>query len=132
MLRLGKAVKQKYPQFLAGSATTLLASSGVADHESISVLSHIGLIFRNGKVHPYPGSHRMFTSPAEVQILRKLLFGLDEERVDGTKFFSELYELRTFSQAERTEAIDLLSQNWSQFPGLIPRLWRIFDKAVAA
>jgi hypothetical protein len=131
-LRLGNAVAERYPALVGKDVPGLLTSSGLSDLESICILSHIGQTFRNGKIHPYPGSGRMFTSLAEVQILRKLLFGLDEERVDGTKFFSELYELRTISQAERTEAIDSLSQNWSQFPGLIPRLWRISDKAAAA
>ncbi|MCU1308488.1 MAG: hypothetical protein JWN45_3183 [Acidobacteriaceae bacterium] len=81
-LRIGKAVGQKYPESLGQDAASLLTSSGLVDPDSISVLSHIGLIFRNGKVHPYPGSKRMFTAPAEVLVLRKLLLGLDEEHVD--------------------------------------------------
>jgi hypothetical protein len=100
-LRIGKAMGQKYPESLGQDAVSLLTSSGLVDPDSISVLSHIGLIFRNGKVHPYPGSKRMFTAPAEVLVLRKLLLGLDEERVDRRIFFSEFYKLGSFTEAEK-------------------------------
>jgi hypothetical protein len=131
-LRLGNAVAERYPALIGKDVPALLTSSGLSDHESICILSHIGQTFRNGKIHPYPGSGRMFTSPAEVQILRKLLFSLDEERLDGTKFFSELHELRTFSHAERTAAIDSLGQTWTHYSGLIPKLRRISEQAAAA
>ncbi len=131
-LRLGNAVAERYPALIGKDIPGLLTSSGLSDHESICILSHIGQTFRNGKIHPYPGSGRMFTSLEEVQILRKLLFGLDEERVDRSKFFSELRELRNFNHAERTAAIDSLGQTWTHYSGLIPRLWRISEQAAAA
>ena len=131
-LRLGKVVEQRYPELLGKDTAAHLAASGLADHDSVIVLSHIGLIFRNGKVHPYPGSGHMFTSPQEVQLLRKLLFGLDEEHVDSDTFFSEFFKLLSFTQAEKTEAIDSLTRTWVQFPGLVPRFWRGSNVAAAA
>jgi hypothetical protein len=123
-LRLGKAMEQRYPELIGTNVASLLTSSGLSDHQSICVLSHIGQIFRNGKVHPYPGSERMFTTPAEVQVLRKLLFGLDEERVDSGAFFSEFYKLQGFTKGEIHAAANSLFQTWPRFPGLIPKIWR--------
>jgi len=131
-LRLGNALEQKYPDLLGKDGTQLLAASGVSDDQSIWVLSHIGQIFRNGKVHPYPGSERMFTSTAEVGVLRKLLFGLDEERVDSGVFFSEFDKLQGFTKGEMKTAARSLSQTWPRFPGLIPTIWHTVTKAAAA
>jgi hypothetical protein len=127
-LRLARVVEQRYPALLGNDGSQLVAISGLSDHESICVLTHIGQIFRNGKVHPYPGSTRMFTTPAEVLVLRKLLFGLDEERVDGDTFFPEFYKVQGFTKGEIHMAANALFPTWSQFPGLVPKIWRAADR----
>ena len=88
---------------LSDSAKTILRRTpGPTDVEQLAIIHLITSEYRNGKTHPGPGSRHIFTSRHEMQALRKLVFGIDEEKtvqkkeiVDGIKRTSWLTNLET-------------------------------------
>jgi hypothetical protein len=63
-----------------GAKTILRRTPGPADVEQLAIMHLITSEYRNGKTHPVSGSRHIFTSPHEMQALRKLVFGIDEEK----------------------------------------------------
>jgi hypothetical protein len=68
-----------------------------------------------------------------MQALRKLVFGIDEEKtvqkkeiVDGIKRTSWLTNLET------GRAMDKVSDGWGKFPGIVPALWKALSGNSAA
>jgi hypothetical protein len=63
-----------------GAKTILRRTPGPADVEQLAIMHLITSEYRNGKTDPVSGSRHIFTSPHEMQALRKLVFGIDEEK----------------------------------------------------
>jgi hypothetical protein len=63
-----------------GTKTVLRRTPGPADVEQLAILNLITSEYRNGKTHAASGSPHIFTSCDEMQALRKLVFGIDEEK----------------------------------------------------
>jgi hypothetical protein len=68
-----------------------------------------------------------------MQALRKLVFGIDEEKtvqkkeiVDGIKRTSWLTNLET------GRAMDNVSRGWGKFPSIVPVLWKALGENSAA
>jgi hypothetical protein len=107
-----------------GTRIVLRRTPGTADVEQLAILNLITSEYRNGKTHPAPGSPHVFTSGDEMRVLRKLVFGIDEEKtvrkkeiIDGIKRTSWL------STLEAGRAMDKVSQGWGKFSGIVPVLW---------
>ena len=94
---------------LTDSAKTILRRTpGPADVEQLAIMHLITSEYRNGKTHPVSGSRHIFTSRHEMQALRKLVFGIDEEKtvqkkeiVDRIKRTSWLTNLETGRAMDR-------------------------------
>ncbi len=116
-----------------GTKTVLRRTPGPAEVEQLAIMHLITSEYRNGKTHPVSGSRHIFTSRQEMQALRKLVFGIDEEKtvqkkeiLDGIKRTSRLTNLET----ER--AMDTVSKGWGKFPGIVPVLWKALGGISAA
>jgi len=106
-----------------GTKTVLRRTPGPADVEQLAILHLITSEYRNGKAHPASGSPHIFTSRDKMRALKKLVFGIDEEKavqkkeiVDGIKRTSWLPNLET------GRAMDKVSQGWGKFSGIVPVL----------
>lgn len=124
-LRIGKVVARSRPGAFADATASLLTATGagLTDIEVLVPLGHVGLVFRNGKIHPRPGSTDMFTTVDEVRILRKLLFGFDEEHADTKLLFDRLADARWLTESERRKAVAKLRADWRSYPGFLRLLW---------
>jgi hypothetical protein len=116
-----------------GAKTILRRTPGPADVEQLAIMHLITSEYRNGKTHPVAGSRHIFTSRHEMQALRKLVFGIDEEKtvqkkeiVDGIRRTSWLTNLET------GRAMDTVSKEWGKFPGIVPVLGKALGGNSAA
>ena len=89
ILRVGRVVEEAKQGTFGELGPFLTASPGLTDVEFLVPLAYVGTVFRNGKVHPRAGSREIFTTIEEMQLLRKLIFGLDESRVPGRAFATD-------------------------------------------
>lgn len=127
ILRVGRVVEEAKPGTFGKPGALLTASPGLTDVECLVPLAYVGTVFRNGVVHPIPGSPRNFKTAEEMQLLRKLIFGLDERRVPGRDVLSYAENALWFSRDERKEARRKLSAAWREYPGLVKMLWRVLQ-----
>ncbi len=124
-LRVGKAIVKARPSSLGENVGAILAGPrGLPEVEFIVSLEQVGMFFRNGKIHPRAGSPSLFTTAEEMGLLRKLMFGLDEERVDRRRLLYRLQNAAWLPAGERQEAYLKLSRAWEKYPGIVPILWR--------
>jgi hypothetical protein len=133
LLRIGKVIQRTRPSSFKQEKWALLESSlGLADVEFIAALDLVGMFFRNGKIHPRAGFASIFTTPEEMHILRKLIFGFDEKRVESSRVLSRLRNAQWLSEAERQEAHDKMSRAWKTYPGLVNILYKAFASSLDA
>lgn len=124
-LRVGRVVAAARPSSLREDVTKIVAGSGgLPETEFTIALEQVGMFFRNGKIHPRAGSPSLFTTSQEMDLLRKLMFGLDENHVDCARLLSRLQNAAWLSAADRQAAYLKLSRTWEKYPGLIQILWR--------
>ena len=130
LVRIGKFVSRFRPTLLTAEAKAVLAApAGPADIVQFAVLNYIGSEFRNGKIHPQRDNPRIFTDRREMQRARKLILGIDEERVDlPTPLLRKIRYAEGLSEAEGKEIEKRLPEGWSGFPGLVTLLWQAFGQ----
>jgi len=120
--------KDKGGRFSRGVEELLRASPGLGDLDILEPLAQVGTFFRNGKSHPQPDDrHSLFTSREETELLRKLLFGIDEYSIDGTTLCSRVEDSPRLSAAEGQETGAKLSVAWEKYPGLVKKLWQALE-----
>lgn len=126
LMLIGSVMQQKKTAALDNPLASLLTTSRLADFQFIALLTHVGLFFRNGKIHPRPDSPSNFTSPEEIQVLRKLIVGLDENHVASGKILDNLRETKWpwSSNTQREETLGRMAAEWRPYPGLLRMLWR--------
>ena len=92
------------------------------DSEFIAILGVVGRVFRNGVVHISP--EEPFTPPEMIRIVRKLILGLDEERIRFARFSPYIATSTWLISQEETKSIrDQLRDDWRKYPGLVRTLW---------
>jgi hypothetical protein len=130
LVRIGKFVSRFRPTLLTAEAKAVLAApAGPADIVQFAILNHIGSEFRNGKIHPQRDNLRIFTDRREMQRARKLILGIDEERVDlPTPLLNKIRFGEGLSDAESKEMEKRLPEGWAGFPGLVTLLWQAFGQ----
>jgi hypothetical protein len=127
ILRIGRVVEEAKQGTFGELGAFLTASPGLTDVEFLVPLAYVGTVFRNGKVHPRAGSREVFTTIEEMQLLRKLIFGLDESRVPGRDVLSYAERALWSSRDEGKEARRKLAAAWRTYPGLVKLLWEILE-----
>jgi len=128
--RIATASRVKPEQVLCAEAKAVLAApGGPADIVQFAILNHIGSEFRNGKIHPRRGNPRIFTDRREMQRARKLILGIDEERVDlPVPLLNRIRFVEGLADSESKEIEKRLSEGWAGFPGLVTLLWQAFGQ----
>ncbi|HYR88527.1 MAG TPA: hypothetical protein VE422_30890 [Terriglobia bacterium] len=125
LLRLAKTIRKLEPESFPTEVDELAASSPALFEPSfLEPMSFIGITLRNGKFHPAPDSPFNFTTLDEMLLLRKLVFGFDEESTEGRLFFDRLEKAFWLSPDERRRARDEFKAQWRTYPGLVSILWR--------
>jgi hypothetical protein len=75
-------------------------------------------------MHLTPDSPHKFTEREEMQALRKLVFGIDEEKSVQQKGILEgIRKTSWLPPQETTRATDRVSKGWGKFPGIVSILW---------
>jgi hypothetical protein len=130
LVRIGKFVSRFRPALLTAEAKAVLAApAGPADIVPFAILNHIGSEFRNGKIHPQRDNPRIFTDRRDMQRARKLILGIDEERVDlPIPLLNKIRFSEGISDAESKEIEKRLPEGWAEFPGLVTLLWQAFGQ----
>jgi len=94
-----------------------------------AILNHIGSEFRNGKIHCQRDNPRIFADRRDMQRARKLILGIDEERVDlPVPLLNKIRFVEGLSDTESKEIEKKLSEGWAGFPGLVTLLWQAFGQ----
>jgi len=126
ILRLGRLIQASRLDIFDPRLGVLLAfSPGPADIEQVVFLSYITAELRNGKVHTAE-----YTSPNGIRIARKLVLGLDEERVGHGSIREWIKSSRFRKDAQ--QLYEQFSGTWAEFPGIVPSLWRALGAAAPA
>jgi len=71
-----------------------------------------------------------YTSPNGIRIARKLVLGLDEERVGHGSIREWIKSSRFRKDAQ--QLYEQFSGTWAEFPGIVPSLWRALGAAAPA
>jgi hypothetical protein len=133
LVRIGKFVNRFRPTLLAAEAKAVLeAPGGPADIVQFAILNHIGSEFRNGKIHCQRDNPRIFTDRREMQRARKLILGIDEERVElPMALLNKIRFVEGLADSENKEIEKKLPEGWAGFPGLVRLLWQAFGQTKA-
>jgi hypothetical protein len=116
----------KLAERVLGESTKIVLrrTPGPADIEQLAILHLITSEYRNGKAHPTSGSPHNFTSRDKMRTLRKLVFGIDEEKtVQKKEILDGISRTSWLPTLEKGEAKDKIENGWRKFPGIVPVFW---------